>query len=121
MAQFQSRIHWKWQVPREVKLPLGLTYLGALFSWLVSLSTYFSLQPIIPLFYTLAQLEQQLVAKEWIFLFPVLITLITISHSWISYKIQTGNSILLQLFSWTTVIIVAFFALSQLRIILLVT
>ena len=72
MAQFQSRITWRWQVPKEIKLPLGLMYLCAMISWLISLSTYFSLQPAIPLFYTLAQPEQQLVVKEWIFLFPIL-------------------------------------------------
>ena len=121
MAQFQSRITWRWQVPKEIKLPLGLMYLCAMISWLISLSTYFSLQPAIPLFYTLAQPEQQLVVKEWIFLFPILITFITFLHSWIAYKLQDGHMILLQLFSWTSVLIVAFFALSQLRIILLVT
>jgi hypothetical protein len=121
MAQFQSRVQWRWKIPKEIKLPVGLLYLSFLTSALLSLSVYFSLQPVIPLFYTLTQPEQQLVAKHWIFVFPTIVGLISIVHSYILYRMQEGHMLLLQLFSWTSILISFLFLLSQIRIILLVT
>jgi len=121
MAQFQSRIQWRWQIPKEIKLPVGLLYISFLLSTLLSLAVYFSLQPVIPLFYTLTQAEQQLVAKEWIFIFPVIIASMAVVHSFILYRMQEGHILLLQLFSWTSILISALFLISQIRIILLVT
>lgn len=121
MAQFQSRINWKWKIPKEIKLPVGLMYLSFLLSSLLSVTVYFSLQPVIPLFYTLTQLEQQLVVKEWIFIFPTAIALISAVHSYILFRMQDGHMLLLQLFSWTSILIISLFLISQIRIILLVT
>lgn len=120
MAEFQSRIQWKWNIPKELKTPLGVIYLITLISALTSLSTYFRLQPVIPLFYTLPTPAQQLVAKEWIFIFPGVLLSISFLHSVISYKIQKEHALLLQLFAWTTVGIVFAFLISQIRILLLV-
>jgi len=121
MARFQTRLSWRWTIPKEAKLPLGLVALIGLISWLVALTTYFTLQPVIPLFYTLPQLEQQLVAKEWIFLLPSLIALVAVLHSFIAYRLQDGFSLLLQLFTWTSVLVAGGFFLAFIRIVLLVT
>lgn len=121
MAQFRSRLRWHWNIPKEIKIPIGMLYLTTLVSVLLSLSIYFSLQPVIPLFYSLPQPEQQLVSKEWIFIFPLFTILISIVHSMIAYRLQSGHILLLQLFSWTSVFISILFLISQIRIILLVT
>jgi len=121
MAHFESRIRWKWNVPKELKTPLGSVYLITLVSTLLSLSSYFRLQPIIPLFYTLPQLEQQLMPKEWIFLVPALLLSISVLHTYIAYRLQKEHTLLLQLFAWTSVGIVLTFLLSQIRVLLLVT
>ncbi len=121
MAEFQSRIQWRWSIPKELKTPLGSIYLITMISMLLSLSGYFRLQPVIPLFYTLPTPAQQLVAKEWIFLFPGLLLFISALHTTISYKLQKEHTLLLQLFTWTSVGIVLTLVLSQIRILMLVT
>ncbi|MFH2118434.1 MAG: hypothetical protein ABII10_01715 [Candidatus Paceibacterota bacterium] len=79
------------------------------------------LQPVIPLFYTLAQPEKQLVAKVWIFFFPVLAWAITLGHFSLIKIISNLDETMRQIFSWTTVGLVITTGLLLLRVILLVT
>jgi hypothetical protein len=121
MAQFQSKIKWGWQIPQEVKYPVILLNLLFLVSALLSIVVYFGMQPVIPLFYTLTQPEQQLVAKEWIIIYPSGLALVSIIHSFILYRLQSGQLLLLQLFSWTSVLISLLYFISQIRLVMLVT
>lgn len=78
------------------------------------------LQPVIPVFYTLPQPERQLVAKSWIFLFPILAWLITVSHFVLMKKMKTVEGNIQRIFAWTTAGIVAIIALLLVRVILIV-
>lgn len=87
---------------------------------LLVLVFYFQTQPVIPLFYTLPQPVQQLAAKEWLFLFPLVITLITALHLSIIQTNVTYNKLLLQLFSWSTVLVQVILMLGLVRIVLII-
>lgn len=84
---------------------------------LLVLVFYFRTQPVIPLFYTLPQRAQQLAPKEWLFLFPISIAFITALHLSLVQTFSAANRLLLQLFSWTTILIQVMFALALVRIV----
>ncbi|OGJ37864.1 MAG: hypothetical protein A2383_02125 [Candidatus Pacebacteria bacterium RIFOXYB1_FULL_39_46] len=79
------------------------------------------LQPVIPLFYTLAQPEKQFVHKAWIFFFPLLAWLITLGHFSLIKIMSNLDETIKQIFSWTTVGIIIIIGLLLVRVILLVT
>lgn len=105
------------QPPRFVRTPFLLSYLLTLGSMLLVLVFYFRTQPVVPMFYTLPQPAQQLAAKEWLFLFPLVISLITAFHLSLVQTFSNYNRLLLQLLSWTTIIIQIIFGLALVRIV----
>jgi len=105
------------QPPRFARTPFLISYLISLATMLLVLVFYFRTQPVIPLFYTLPQPAQQLAAKEWLFLFPLVITLITAFHLSLVQTFSASNRLLLQLFSWTTILIQVMFGLALVRIV----
>lgn len=121
MSEFKPRFSWNFSVPSSIKLPVQLLAFITLVSSFLSITFYFSIQPEIPLLYSLSQPEQQLVTKEWIFIFPAILLFITIVHSWILFKMTQVQELLTQLFSLTSIIIALLFLISQLRILYLIT
>ena len=100
--------------PRSLKTPLLLIMLVTLVVALTSLVYYFRIQPVIPLFYTMIQAENQLVAKEWLFLFPIFSSIITMLHLTILAKLVDHEQVLVTLFTWSTfalqvLLLIAFF------------
>jgi len=73
------------------------------------------------MFYTLALPAQQLVVKEWLWLFPAISLLITLTHLAAAQRFKNYNHLLLQLFSWITVLIQAILTLALIRIVVIVT
>ena len=88
-----------------VKLPLqisvGITGLISIASTIF----YFFVQSTIPLFYSLARPEQALVQKEWIFLYPALSLVITLTHIICSSLFGDLDKLILRLFAWMTVVL----------------
>lgn len=108
------------QPPRFARTPFLISYLISLASMLLVLVFYFRTQPVVPLFYTLPQAAQQLAAKEWLFIFPLVIALITAVHLSIVQTFQSYNRLLMQLFSWTTILIQIIFGLALVRIVTII-
>lgn len=96
-----------------VSLSLVMTILAAV--------SYPFLQPVIPVFYTLAQPEKQLVGKLWIFVFPLLAWVITILHFSLLKSLKTIEGSLERIFCWTTIGVIALTGLLLVRVILIVT
>lgn len=94
-----------------------LAFLLNLSMGLLALVMYFRVQPVIPIFYTLALPSQQLAAKEWIFLFPALAFGFTSLHLVIAHIFREYSSLLLTLFGWVTVGLNLILGLSMVRII----
>lgn len=89
--------------------------------FLISLVLFPQLPPVIPLFYSLAAPSQHVVSKNWIWLFPSLLLCITLLHLIIVRAAKDYQPLLLLLFTWTTVGVQIFLAITIIRSILLVT
>ncbi len=83
--------------PFRLSLAIGFVLIG-----LASLG-YWRLQPELPIFYSLAQSNQQLAPKHWIFLFPFLSFLTTICNFSLIKQNSDLEAILVAVISWTTV------------------
>jgi hypothetical protein len=94
-------------------LTTGLTaFVGIMYSFL---------QPEIPLFYTLAQPERQLVHKVWIFFLPALAWLVALGHLLLLKVMRELDEGVRRIFSWTTLGLVLIIGMLLIRVILLVT
>lgn len=107
-------------INRAHKLPLTACYVITLTISLLALTYYWRIQPIIPMFYTLALPERQLVAKEWIFFFPALAIFMSITHTTIISRTRENNLLIVQLFAWLTVVFLLLLAIALIRIITLI-
>lgn len=121
MRSFFQRGHFLSLFPQFIKTPMLLIILITFSLSLATLVYYFQIQPIIPLFYTLPQQEEHLVAKEWLFLFPILSTLITFIHAAIILRVQAYERVLLTMFTWGTLVIQVLLLLAFARIIFIIT
>lgn len=88
---------------------------------LLALTSFFRLQPEIPIFYSLAQKHDFLAPKLWVFIFPCLSLVITITHFFLLSILKSLEKIVIQLFAWATVIIQSLLALSLIRIIFIIS
>lgn len=87
---------------------------------LVSIGVLPFLQPVIPIFYTLAQPEKQLAAKSWLLLFPLAAWLITLLHFSLLKAMKDLDRGMQKIFCWATVGLVSIIGLLLIRLILLV-
>lgn len=90
-------------LPKHTLTPFRLSLaIGFILVGLASVG-YWRLQPEIPIFYSLAQSNQQLAPKYWIFLFPFLSFLTTLSNFALIKRNSDLEAILVAVISWTTV------------------
>ena len=82
---------------------------------------YGKLQPQIPLFYTLADGNDQLVEKKWLFLLPVIALMINVIHLLLLRAGKNYDDFLKRLFALITLIFQILILAITLRIIILVT
>lgn len=105
----------------EVEIPLTISIFTSLVVLAASIAFYFTLQPVIPLFYSLALPSQYLVSKEWIFVFPAFSFGITIGHLIIIKLIKEYEVVLLKLVAWSSIILQILLCLAMIRIIINIT
>lgn len=108
-------------IPKIVKTPFLIIYLSTLISALLTLVFYFGTQPVVPIFYSLAEPAQHLTPKEWIFLFPVFSFVISLLHSILIKLIIKSEKLLIILFAWITVIVQIVLLLALVRIIYIIS
>jgi len=82
------------------------------FSWgfnililVMALLVYPRLQPVIPIFYSLASPSQQLAVKSWIFIYPALSFLFNLLHLIIIRLILHLEKTMIQLFAISTLVL----------------
>lgn len=115
---------WKrpsFQLPQYLKVPFLISLLNSSILALTVLVMYWSLQPIIPLFYSLAQSNDFLVDKSWIAVFPIVGFGITFGHLALVRQLFHHERIIPLLFAWVTVVLQLLLALAFWRIIILIT
>lgn len=109
------------RVPRVVRIPFTISWLLALVSGLMVISTVFRLQPTIPLFYSLALPDQQLVSRQWLWMFPALCAGITSIHTAVvTHLYQHHDLLLTKLWSWSTVVVLTLFVTTLARILIII-
>lgn len=118
-AQRQPRISLK--LPKEVSLPFITIQLLVALSVLGATIGYFVIQPEIPLLYSLARPEQQILPKEYIFLIPGVALAFGLIDSMIILSLKKYDVLLLKLFSWITVVFIALLNFALFRILYIVT
>lgn len=107
--------------PRHLRVPFLLAYLCCCIQLLAVLVAFVSLQPVVPLFYSLALPTQQLVAKEWLFIVPGIGCGIALAHTGLVSYERTLDVTLLQIFSWMTAVLELVLTLGLLRIVWIVS
>jgi uncharacterized membrane protein len=104
-------------IPDKSLKPLRFSIVINLVIFGLSLIFYPRLQPEIPLFYSLADANDQLVNKQWLFLLPSLSLAINIIHLILIRVLKKLDDLILALFAWSTVILEVVLLLIVLRII----
>ena len=108
------------RLPRYLRIPYLFSVLLSCFMTFSILAVYFHLQPLIPIFYSLADPTDFVVKKPWIFLFPIIAFAITFSHLALLPTILKHEKIVHQMFAWATVLVQAMFLIGALRIIFII-
>jgi len=106
--------------PAFIRTPFLLSYILVLSTALAGLVTFFRIQPIIPLFYSLARPADWLAPKVFMFIIPIAMAIITLGHLALLYRVRNYDQLLLQLFAWTTFAINLILALSLIRILTII-
>ncbi len=105
----------------QLKSPLFLCFALTGGAFIIFVLSYFSLQPQIPLFYSLPLASQQLSHKIWLLVIPLLSLAITMLHTLFIFSFRKIDQFLLRLFTWSTTIILALLLLALIRIIFVTT
>jgi hypothetical protein len=107
-------------LPRYLRTPFQISLLISSLITFVLLVLFFSLQPVVPLFYSLAQPNDYLVSKAWLIVFPVLSFAISFGHLFFIRFLFEHQRIIPKLFAWLTVVVQVLLALSFFRIIVII-
>lgn len=108
------------EIPQKFKIPILISILVTFITSFSAATFYFTIQPIIPLMYTLALPEQQLVNKEWIIIFPALSFTFNFFNLISLNMMKKYKKVLLQIFSWTTVLLQLLLLIAMIRIIIII-
>ncbi len=92
-------------LPQSTRTPFQLSMGIGVGLVMLTGAVYYWLQPQIPLLYSLSQSSQQLVTKEWIFLFPVMSLTFTLLNFNLIKRNADLEPVLISLLSWTTAVL----------------
>ncbi len=103
-------------LPANSKPLMVIVFAASAVSIGVAFYNYLVGQPVIPLFYTLAQPREHLVPKLWLFLIPSISLFISISHWWIVRVLTQMSQTLARVFLLFSLAIQLFLLVSLLRV-----
>lgn len=107
------------ELPLDVQQPLRhSTSLTAVIT-LISLIALFIVQPEIPLFYSMPT-DEVLVSKLWLLLFPILALILSIVHIALTWVARDFQHMVLRLYAWTTVVLLALLLVTLIRMLWLI-
>lgn len=126
MTRFSSslkKLSQLFRIPfsNALRTPVLLTFLLTCVTILLVLIYYFSLQPVVPLFYSLAQPDDFLVNKIWLIIFPIMSTLILLIHLAMLNSLAQYEKTIQQLYIWVTMAIQFLLLLALIRILWIIT
>lgn len=97
----------RFQLPKQIKrhMLVGLL-LTAVISF-CSIYLYSTSQPELPLFYSLALAEDQVVKNEWIFVLPVIAIILFLGHLILLNVLSKLDEEMMKLFTWITIFLLS--------------
>lgn len=116
-----SRQLFSLQLPKYLKAPFQLSFLISSANALFLLISFFRLQPVVPIFYSLATANDFLAEKQWLILFPVLSFSITIGHLFLIRMLYRHEKIIPILFAWCTIAIQVILLFELMRIVFIIS
>ncbi|MCC6711659.1 MAG: hypothetical protein IT416_04905 [Candidatus Pacebacteria bacterium] len=108
-------------VAKQVLQPLKVAFLLCFLITITAGISFPFIQPVIPLFYSLAQADKQLVPKIWIFFFPAFAWIVLITNLLLIKFFQQVESNMQKTFAWTTVGIITITGILIIRLITIIT
>lgn len=109
------------EIPQKFRIPILISILVTFITSFSAATFYFTVQPVIPLMYTLALPEQQLVDKQWLMIFPALSFAINFFNLLTLNIMKKYKKVLLQIFAWTTVLLQILLLIAMIRIIIIIS
>lgn len=106
-------------IPKTIKTPVLVSWIVTTILIIITAIYYFISQPELPIFYSLARKSDQIVRKEFIFLFPLISLLMNIIHTVVIKIINKYSTLMLELFVFTTALLQIIFLLSLIRIVII--
>lgn len=107
--------------PNFLQVPFQLSFLLSSVTALFLLVFFFRIQPIVPIFYSLADPADFLASKIWLLIFPVLAFTISFGHLFLIKMLYQHQKIIPTLFAWSTVAVQVLILLELLRIIYIIS
>ncbi len=104
-------------LPRLFSRELILSYVLTLLASVITLIGLVILPPQIPLWYSLAIPEQQLVPKMFLILFPIFMLILTTTHTLIIGKLRTMDATIIKIFSFGTTLAIFLFFIALIHIV----
>lgn len=111
---------------RSFRLPkyLRTYFLISLFTscilTLIVTVSYFQVQPLVPVFYSLGEPTDYVAPKVWLFVFPAFSFFVTILHLLILPSLTSYHKVMNQLFGWVTLTMQALCVVAAIRIIFII-
>ena len=106
--------------PKYIATPIKISLFITLFLLLLTGVILTFIQPVIPLFYSLPDPNEQLVNKSWLLLLPALSFLINLTHLGLLKIFPTVDQLMVKLFTWSGLILQIILTIITLRNILVV-
>lgn len=106
-------------LPAKVQAPVTASWILFFLLLIISIIYFFLSQPELPLLYSVATKQDQLVPKIFLFIFPIISLLINILHFFIAKSLKNFSMILLELFVGTTIGLQLLLAFALIRIIII--
>lgn len=103
-------------LPKDVRVPFFISLFFATICALFTLMLYTRIQPQVPLFYSLAQLENQLVARHWFLLLPATAGMSVLTHFLGIQFFLRQDHFIIKMISWLSVFFTAFSLFATIRI-----
>ncbi len=100
----------------DFRTPVLISFLLSCITILLVLVYYFSLQPVVPLFYSLPQPVDYLADKIWLIIFPIMSVAILFIHLALQNSIHQYEKVIQQLYIWVTVSVQSLLLLALIRI-----
>lgn len=97
----------RFQLPKQIKRQVLVALLLTAIICFCSIFLYTTGQPELPLFYSLAVAEDQVVRNEWIFVLPVIAILLFTGHLLLLNLLSKVDEQMMKLFMWITLFLLS--------------